>query len=64
MSKDASFVTERNRQRALFASKVIEETRYTNTLTNRIQYEGPQPNTMSYEPHYYKMKTGALCRHQ
>ena len=59
MSKDASFVTERNRQRALFASKVLEDTRFNNTVKNTIQYEGPQPNTMSYEPHYYKMKTGA-----
>ena len=59
MSKDASFITQRNRARLLFAAKVIQEVSLQNSLKNSINLEGPLNHTMTYDPHYYAMKDGA-----
>jgi hypothetical protein len=58
MSKDASYITERNRMRTLFAAKVLQETAFRNNLQNKILLEGPHIRPMNYEPHYYKMQEG------
>ena len=59
MSKDASFVIERNRARMLFAAKVLQETAVQNNLKNSVNLEGPLNHPMSFNPHYYLMKEGA-----
>jgi hypothetical protein len=59
MSKDASFVTERNRSRMLFAARVMQEASFINSQQGNINLEGPLVHPMSYNPHYYKMKEGA-----
>jgi len=59
MSKDASFVTERNRSRMLFAARVMQETSFINSQQGNINLEGPLVHPMAYNPHYYKMKEGA-----
>ncbi len=60
MSRDASFVTERNRKRMLFAAKVMQDTALANGLTNTVVKEGVPNSVYSYTPHYYNVKEGAF----
>jgi hypothetical protein len=57
--RDASFLIERNRRRALFAARVQRETAFLNGTQKNIQLEGPRPHTISFNPHYYLYKEGA-----
>jgi hypothetical protein len=59
MSRDASSVIERNRQRSLFAAKVQQETALTNGIKNVINIEGPLIQPVNYSITYNLLREGA-----
>jgi hypothetical protein len=58
---DASFTTSKRKQRTLFADSVIQHTAVLNGLRKKLLLEGGNNQTaMTYDPHYYYMKSGAI----
>ena len=57
---DASFTTLRRKQRVLYAHRVIKQAAFDKGLIGHMGLEGGGKTAMTYSPHYYDIKDGAI----
>ena len=57
---DASSTTLRRKQRVLYAHRVIKQAAFDKGLIGHMGLEGGGRTAMTYSPHYYDIKDGAI----